>query len=653
MNKGWMLGLALGGALGCGEVDEPIVDEAGDEAGDSFLVDGKADSAGVVDGSGEACGVLRLASEATQEILDDDVGLDRRAAANIAAWRLGADGQAGTSDDRRFQSLEALDAVSHVGPSAFRKLLRHVAANDLACDRLDLQFLSVSDWHGQLDPLATPTGPVGGAAQLAAYFARDRAANPATLTLTAGDAFGATPPLASFFDEIPAVLAMNLMGFDADSLGNHNFDRGVDHLSQMIEMAEYPFLSSNLTRLDRNLECPSKPRGRCVEPFKIFTFSGVKVAVIGATNPDAQTLVKPGSFGTIEITDPVAALNRARAQAARKGATVFVAMVHMGATGTDPSGSPTGPLMDLARGLQGFDVVLGDHTNVRLTQTINDALVVESLSSGGTYARVQAQYDFATRRVAAKSVEHVTPVPAADLPPDAAVEAALAPYRQQLAVAFDGTIATATGLFQRGNNVERLREMPIGNLVADSMRVHYGTQLGFTNGGGLRASIPSSYLPANQSLRRTAPPYPVGPPFDVVIGDVYAVLPFGNSVVTRTVTGAQLWAMLEHSVSALPAANGRFGQISGFRFEFDSTRMPGARVLSVELDGGTPIAPDQTAYTLATSDFIDQGGDGYTMLLNGDGVSREKMAEVLLGHIRALATLEAITDGRIRDQATP
>src|SRR5262245_33412416 len=112
---------------------------------------------------------------------------------------------------------------------------------DNVAEATEIQILTVSDWHGQLDPLAIPNvGNVGGAAVLSAFFAKHRTENPATLTLTAGDGFGATPPLASFFQDEPAVRAMNLMGFDADGLGNHNFDAGLERLSKLIDMAEFP-----------------------------------------------------------------------------------------------------------------------------------------------------------------------------------------------------------------------------------------------------------------------------------------------------------------------------------------------------------------------------------------------------------------------------
>jgi 5'-nucleotidase len=179
------------------------------------------------------------------------------------------------------------------------------------------------------------------------------------------------------------------------------------------------------------------------------------------------------------------------------------------------------------------------------------------------------------------------------------------------------------------------------------MRWKYGTQLALTNGGGLRSTLPSSYKPIDTSLRRNTPGYAAGPPYDLVIGDVYEVLPFGNSVVTRSVTGTQLWAVLEHSVGAIPAANGRFGQISGFKFSYDATKPVGLRVVSVTLDNGTPIPADATTYTLATNDFTNAGGDGYTMLADGQGVTRNLMANDLLDYIKDKGTISPTIEGRI------
>jgi 5'-nucleotidase len=526
-------------------------------------------------------------------------------------------------------------------------------------DPVQIQILNVSDWHAQLDPLSVSgVGNVGGAAVLSAYWQQDRAANPNTLTLTAGDAYGAAPPLSGFFEEVPGVLAQRLMGFDADTFGNHNFDRGIAHLQQMINLASAPagtqpgepfqYVSANLRNVSDNLTG--------VKPFEIFDVGGVKVAVIGITNPEAPTLVFPGSFGTIEITDPVKAVTRARAAALKAGAKVFVVLPHMGVTSFHPvTGAPGGPLIDFARKVKGIDVILGDHTDVQFSGMIGKALVTENRSKGLTYLRVHLTVDPKTGKVLSKSAEFVTPLSAA-VTPDPAIVEMLAPFRAELAEAFDGVIGVATDTFVRGGNIERRQEVPIGNLITDAMRERYGTQLGFTNGGGIRAPLPSSYLPVDTTLRRITPGYAAGPPYDLVIGDVFAVLPFGNSVITREVTGAQLWAMLENGVSQVnadgTAADGRFPQISGFRFVFDSTLPAGSRVISVELEDGTPVPADGTAYSLVTNDFVNAGGDSYTMLADGQGVTREVMADVVLEYIQSLGTITPTVEGRIINEAT-
>lgn len=509
---------------------------------------------------------------------------------------------------------------------------------------VEVQLLSVSDWHGQIDPL----NGVGGAAAISSYWKADRLANPNTITFTAGDSFGATPPLAGFFNEEPAVRVMRLMGFDVDGLGNHNWDKGNAHLQQMIDIAGAPaggsepgtpftYVSANLGNVEANLNG--------VAPWLILERGGVKVGFVGVTNPEAPTLVFPGNFGTIDITDPVPAANKARSELLKRGVKTTVLISHMGVTGFDATGEPVGPLIDLARNVGGFDVVAGDHTDVQWSGLIDGKLVFESRSRGVSYAKANLSIDRRTGKVLAKSVSFVTPTASA-VSPDPAIVNYLAPLRVQLAAAFDTKIGVATDVFVRGGNIERRQEVPIGNLVADSMRLTYGTQLALTNGGGLRSSLPSAYVPVDPTLDRTAPP-----PFDLVVGDVFTVLPFGNQVVTRTVTGAQLWAALENGVSRInpdcTGTDGRFPQISGFKFTFSCTLPAGGRVTSVALTDGTPIPADATTYTFATNDFVNSGGDSYTVLRDGQGVSRDLMANVLLDYIEGLGTISPVVEGRI------
>jgi 5'-nucleotidase len=502
-----------------------------------------------------------------------------------------------------------------------------------------LQLVSISDWHGQLDPVLVNNVDTGGAAVLASYFKQERANNSNTFVLTGGDAVGATPPLSGFFNDEPAIKAMNLMGIQADTLGNHNFDGGIARLQSHIDLAEFPYVSSNLENLEANLTGVSSP-------FEIVTLGGVKVALIGLTNPDAPALTSPGALGTLKVANPIAAAIAAKEAAKARGARVFVVLAHMGATTMNADMTFNGPLIELAKGLEGFHVIFGDHTDMPVNVVINDTPVIENRSKGVTYARVTLTVRPSTGETLSRTAELINPV-AANVTPDPAVVTMLDSYRSQLTASLDGEVGVATNTFPRGGNIERLGEVAIGNLIAGAMRAKYGTQLALINGGGIRAALPSSYLPADMTLRRASVGYAAGPPYDLVKGDVYTVLPFGNEVVTRTVTGAQLYAMLENGVSQMPAAAGRFPQIAGFKFTYSMSGAVGSRVQSVALDDGTPIANDSTTYTLATVDFLNEGGDGYTVLADGQGTTRDVMADVLDEAIRTASTITPVIDGRI------
>ena len=182
--------------------------------------------------------------------------------------------------------------VALVAAVGFGSLALSTSANAEA-KTVNVQLLNVSDWHGQLDPLGT----VGGAAVLSTYFKNERATNPNTITFTAGDAVGATPPLSGFFQDAPAIRAMRLMGFDVDGLGNHNWDAGNARMQTLIDIAReddgveagtpFEYLGANLKNLKGNL--------KHVAPYEIFSFDGVKVGVVSVTNPRRPASCSPAT----------------------------------------------------------------------------------------------------------------------------------------------------------------------------------------------------------------------------------------------------------------------------------------------------------------------------------------------------------------------
>jgi 5'-nucleotidase len=563
-----------------------------------------------------------------------------------------------------------------------------LADGDAAGPSDTVEILSISDWHAQIDPLQAAddqgvTQAYGGLAVLSTYFKTERAMNPKLLLLTSGDSYGATPPLSALANDVPAIVGMNFLKFTADTEGNHNFDHGTAYMKPLSDLATFPIVLTNADHID--------VLGPNVKPHTIVDYGpGIKVGILGLMSLDAPANSLPGVFDPVTLREPVQAANQAAMDVRAAGANVVVALAHMGATGKDAAGNPSGPLIEFAKGLEGVDVVLGDHTDTLVNTRVNRTLVVENRSKGRTFARIKipVQNGATTPGATAEFVDPVgvytaklacdaatctcpdTPCPDATyqcttagqcqknvVDPDPDVDALVAPYRTQLSAAYDGVIATIDQTMAVDRKAERVQEVALGDLVADAMLDYYkpnGAQIAFYGAGTLRAPLPSTYAPTSTALRRPAAPYAPGPPFDLVVGDIYVVLPFLNNCVVRQISGQTIWKVLENSVFIVPATNGgRFLQIAGFSFTYQLSNAPGARVVSVTLDDGTTIPiDDPTMYTIVDIDFDDQGGDGYSMLVQpAPAPVRDIQGDILVSYLKKLTaagtTITTPTAGRI------
>jgi len=336
-------------------------------------------------------------------------------------------------------------------------------------DRSDVRRITIvgfSDWHGQLEPVPVTVGGVtrllGGAAVLKAYFDLERSQNPGgTLVVTAGDAFGATPPVSSFLDDVPAVEAQNLMGVDVDTLGNHNFDYGLERLEKLMARARFPYVVANVVG----------PGGRTLAPpSHVFSRNGVRIGVIGIANPETPVLVAAGHVGDYRFLDPAPVINRHAASLRGQGANLVVVLAHIGARGVTADGRPLGPLGELAHAVRGVDVLIGDHTDVSVNAVVNDVLVVESRSKGVEYAIIEVEYDLARGKVIRRAAVHKRPLADA-IAPDPALTALVHGYLGQGRPLFDQVAGEAAVLL----DLSRARESMLGNFVVDAMRAEYGT----------------------------------------------------------------------------------------------------------------------------------------------------------------------------------
>jgi 2',3'-cyclic-nucleotide 2'-phosphodiesterase (5'-nucleotidase family) len=534
----------------------------------------------------------------------------------------------------------------------------------------EITILDISDYHGQLVPLsetADTVGPsftIGGSAFLKPWFDVYRAEAASvgegeeedeftSITVTSGDAVGATPPISSFFGDTPTIEMMNLMGFDADGLGNHNFDKGQSYLrNTLIPLADFKYLSANV--VDNKGKTP-----RQWKPSRVFEFEGVTLGLIGFTNEDAPTLVFPNSFDPFHVSPALAAVNAEAVRLKNKKVNVIVAMGHLGATAGTLT-SPTGPLVDLADGVSKVDVVIGDHTDFQVLATRpNGVLVVENRSKGIRFTRVRLVFDKTTKTVVYKTADFHKPWNIG-VTPDPAIQAEIDALNAQLAPIFNTVVGDSTRAIPRadacGNGAGRTCESLVGNVAADSMRAKYssiGVDFAITNSGGLRADLT---CPTTDNASDFCPPalypFPAGT-FPITRGQVLTVLPFGNIVVTLTVNGAELKTMLENGVSAMPAVNGKFPQVSGLCFTYNISALAGSRVTGAvrqAADGSCTGAPidltSASTYKIAENDFMVAGGDGYPVFTSR-ATTQDIMDQVLADYIIAQGTLSPAIQGRI------
>jgi 2',3'-cyclic-nucleotide 2'-phosphodiesterase (5'-nucleotidase family)/predicted AlkP superfamily phosphohydrolase/phosphomutase len=525
----------------------------------------------------------------------------------------------------------------------------------------EITILDISDYHGQLIPLleaadnlaapaVNPTFNIGGSAFLKPWFDTYRAeATNGSITVAAGDSVGATPPISAFFGDTPTIEIMNLMGFSADGLGNHNFDRGSAYLrNTLIPLAQFPYLSANV--VDANGKTPVQ-----WSPSKVFdtTFGGAKLGLVGFTNEDAPTLVSPNAFDPFHV-DPRLARVQAEVNKLRaKGVKTIVVMGHDGATAGTLT-NPTGPLIDLADALTGVDAVIGDHTNFQVltTRPTNGVLVTENLSKGARFTRVRLTVNTSTKAVVYKTADFHKPW-AIGVTPDPAIQARINDLTTQLTPILGTVIGSSNVEVLRsdvcGRADGRLCESRVGNIVTDAMRETYGTDFAITNSGGLRDRLTCPAAGGGTGFCPAA----TQPPHLITRGQVLAVLPFGNIVVTLQVSGAELKTMLENGVSLMPTAQGRFPQVSGLCFTYDVVAPPNSRVTGAvrqAADGScTGAAIDLTAgstYFIAENDFMVSGGDGYPNFFSR-ATTRDIMDQAVADYITANTPISPAIQSRI------
>lgn len=481
------------------------------------------------------------------------------------------------------------------------------AQQEPACP-VKVTLLQVNDVY-QFAPV--DGGTRGGLARLMTLRKEIEKQSPHNILLLAGDTI--SPSVESItYKGAQMIDAWNTVGLDYATFGNHEFDFGPDVLLERMKESQFKWVAANV--IDKTT---GKSFGNAL-PYTIREFDGVKVGIFGLVLPDTRITSRPGP--NVEFLSPCDTARKMVAELHDRGVKSIVALTHLSMAEDK----------EVAR-CADVDVIIGGHEHSLLESAAGGAPIFKMTSD----ARELGQIDLHISRDtgAVESMDwRVIPVTAEtkEDPGFAAI------YRQYGALLkeLSAVIGRTSVPLDARSAESRQQETNVGNFVADAFRTATRSEIGFSNGGLIRAD---QIIRAGVLTKR----------------DLLAILPFKNKVVKLEVTGELLKRVLEHGVarSAEDAEPGRFPQVSGLRFTFDTTKPPGSRIVSVTVNGN-PL-DENRKYTFATSAFVGiDGGDGYGMLKEAQILIPPEQGQIDSEILRKVITLRKViapkTDGRIK-----
>jgi 5'-nucleotidase len=452
------------------------------------------------------------------------------------------------------------------------------------------------------------------------------------LLLNAGDNFQGSLFFTTYKGAAEAEF-LNLMKFDAVTIGNHEFDEGEDGLATFLDKVTFPVISSNVLAGYK-----SKLIDR-IKPSLVLDVGGQKVGIVGAVTNDTAEISSPGDNVLIGID--VDTITTAVQDLKKQGVDKIIALTHVGYP------------RDLAviAKIPDVDVVVGGHSHSLLSNTDEKAegpypTMVDNpggykvpVVQAGSYSKYLGDLvvTFDDSGVV-KSAKGDPILIDSKIKPDEAVLARIKELGKPIEELKTKIIGKTDAPIDGSRESCRARECEMGDLVTDAMldRVKgQGVTIAITNGGGLRASIDAG---------------------DVSMGEAITVLPFQNTLSTFQIKGADIVAALENGVSQIEEGGGRFPQVAGLKFAFDRSKPVGSRISNVEVkEGEAFVALDPAkAYNVVSNNYMRNGGDGYSIFKTkaenaydyGPGLET-----VLADYLAAHNPYKPMTDGRITEIA--
>ncbi len=524
----------------------------------------------------------------------------------------------------------------------FTRFLASVAVLGLtagmAAAEYKLTILHTNDFHARFEPINKYDSACdaddqaegkcfGGSARLvtAVNEARERAEN--SILVDGGDQFQGSLFYTYYKGKVAAEF-MNRLGYDAMTVGNHEFDDGPEVLRGFIDTVDFPVLMSNADIRDEELLTDKIKKSTVIE------VGGQPIGLIGLTPEDTHDLASPGP--NITFSDPVPAVQAEVDRLKGEGVNKIIVLSHSG-YGVDQR---------VAQETTGVDVIVGGHSNTYLSNVsdkaagpyptvVNGVQIVQAYAYGKFLGELNVTFDDDGNVVEAVGEPLIMDNTVTE---DQAALDRIAELAVPLDEIRNKVVANAADAIEGDRSVCRVQECEMGNLVADAMLARVadqGAQIAIANSGGLRASID---------------------PGEVTMGEVLTVLPFQNTLSTFEISGQTVIDALENGVSQVEEVKGRFPQVAGLTFTWDPSVAPNegriAEVMVAEGDGFVPIDPAAT-YLVVTNNYVRNGGDGYSMFEGDDKNAYDygpDLADVTAEYLAENAPYQPYLDGRIKQK---
>lgn len=468
-----------------------------------------------------------------------------------------------------------------------------------------LNILHINDWHSRIEANNAYESTcsaeenskgecIGGAARLVTAIADRRKAleGENILLLNGGDNFQGSLFYATYKGTVEAEF-LNLMKFDAMTVGNHEFDEGEEVLVPFLEKIEFPVLSANV-----HPDAQSKVGDR-IKPSIILEVGGEKIGIIGAVTTDTPEIASPGP--NIQIADDIKAITAEVEKLEAQGINKIIALTHVGYERDK----------ELIAQIPGIDIVVGGHSHSFLSNHDEKAVgpyptMIDNprgykvpVTQAASYSKYLGEFKVTFDDNGVVKQASGDPLFLDNkIAEDPAVLARIKELSGPIEELMNKVVGEFSSPVDGGRETCRAVECAMGNLITDAIIDHtkgQGVTIAIQNGGNIRASIDR------------------GP---VTMGEVVTVLPFQNTLATFQLTGQDLWDSIEAGLSEIEEGKGKFPQVGGMRFSFDKSIAPNqGRLQSIDVkDGDQWVSLDLAkTYMIGANDFIRAGGDGYKL----------------------------------------